>query len=85
MNVEMKVKRLLDEHDDKLKALNNSYWIKFDGLAVNQFGETDADAVLELNMWFVETENKIKNEFVEAIMNLGKEEESGQTGNADKT
>lgn len=73
MTLEGKIKRVLDTYDDNKQKLKDEYNSRMDARSVNEFGETSADETLECNMWYIEQENKIRNEFVNAIMEIDKE------------
>lgn len=75
MTLEDKVKEWLDEYDQKMKSLKASYDFGFEWLPVNEAGETDAQALLDLNDWYADHEGKIKKEMVEkAKILFGKDE-----------
>ena len=66
---ELRMRRLLDEMDDKLVELRSEYERRFEDLPVNRFGEVIASAVLDLNAWHIREENRIKGEFIKAVTN----------------
>ncbi len=59
------VKAWLEEYDQKKKSLVAGYEFGFEWLPVNEAGETDAKALLDLNKWYQDQENKIKLEMTE--------------------
>ena len=70
------VKAWLDEYDEKKASLKASYEFGVEWLPVNEAGETDAEALLNLNKWYAEQENKIKTEMALKAKNMfGKEGE----------
>ncbi len=67
---EMKIKRILDSYDDKMAELKTEYEKRFKLVSVNSFGEASASEILENNMWYVQEENRIKNEFIHDLQNV---------------
>ena len=72
MTKEMMIKRALYRYDDRIKAINTEYNLRFHNLPVNSFGETSAESLLELNAWSIQKENEAKQEFVKALMEVSK-------------
>ena len=70
MTKEGMIRKALDDYDDKMARLEADYDWKYDYLPVNKLGEVKAEALLGLNMWKLERENKIKAEMVAAVMEM---------------
>lgn len=65
---------MIAEYDEKMASLKASYDFGFEWLPVNEAGETDAKALLDLNRWHEEQANKIKTEMAQKAQKLfGKE------------
>lgn len=67
MTDETRIELLLDQYNEKRKALNAVYDEKFENVSVNEAGEASAEEILEINMWYIETENEINNWFKKRI------------------
>lgn len=64
MTNEMKFKRALDRYDDRIEKINAEYERRFNNLSVNQYGETNAAELLELNAWSIQVRNEAHNDFI---------------------
>lgn len=64
MTKEGKINMWFDTYEGAMNDLRKEYEIRFAELPVNSYGETSAAAVLDLNMWKVEQENRIRREMI---------------------
>lgn len=64
MTKEGKINMWFDMYEEATEDARKEYERRFAELPVNSRGETDADALLALNMWKVEQGNFIRRELV---------------------
>jgi hypothetical protein len=75
MTTEKMVMDWFNEYEEKKKQLSASYDFGFERLPVNEAGETSAEALLDLNRWYEDQENKIRTEMMlKAKAMFGKED-----------
>lgn len=67
MTKETKIWMAMDRYDDRIEEINKEYDERFDALPVNRFGETSADAVLELNAWSIQAKNEARIRFMKEL------------------
>lgn len=65
MTAQRKIEEWFDIYDAAMADVREEYEARFRELPVNRYGETKASALLDLNMWKVEQENRIRREMVE--------------------
>ena len=68
MTKEVKIKRALDLYDFQMEAHRIEYNARFHSLKEDESGQIDGDELLELNMWDIQEENHIRNDFVKAVL-----------------
>lgn len=64
MTKETKITMAMDRYEDRIEEITKEYQHRFDALPVNRFGETSADAVLELNAWSIQAKNEARQQFM---------------------
>lgn len=64
MTNKTKIRIAMDRYEDRIEEITKEYQHRFDALPVNRFGETSADAVLELNAWSIQAKNEARQQFM---------------------
>ncbi len=77
MTKEMEFKRALNRYDDRIEEINAEYERRFNNLSVNQYGETNAAELFELNAWSIQVRNEAHNDFIKEWAQISAPKESG--------
>jgi hypothetical protein len=74
MTTEGKILYALDKYYEAMKGLDERYRTRQDNLPVNEAGEVDARAVLEVNAWYIEQQNKIKMSLTRWLVTISRKD-----------
>lgn len=71
MSKEEKIARALGEYDGAMNVIRKASDEMFRMIPVNAAGETNAEALLQLNQWVERMESQARNKLTKAIIKIG--------------